>query len=110
MGMDSNRSLSKYLEEIGKYEPLKPADEVALAKRAVSPGRQRDRVRAQHLASSLEQGGEHGEPLGGELDRHCSHVYFVRAGVERQIRRALQHSSDVKFCQLRSRPGALLCR
>lgn len=33
MGMDSNRSLSKYLEEIGKYEPLKPADEVALAKR-----------------------------------------------------------------------------
>lgn len=33
MGMDANRSLSKYLEEIGKYEPLKPADEVELAKR-----------------------------------------------------------------------------
>lgn len=29
--MDANRSLSKYLEEIGKYEPLKPSDEVKLA-------------------------------------------------------------------------------
>ena len=32
IGMDANRSLSKYLEEIGKYEPLKPAKEVELAK------------------------------------------------------------------------------
>ncbi|TFB11058.1 sigma-70 family RNA polymerase sigma factor [Candidatus Marinimicrobia bacterium MT.SAG.2] len=31
IGMDANRSLSKYLEEIGKYEPLKPSDEVKLA-------------------------------------------------------------------------------
>jgi len=30
--MDVNRSLSKYLEEIGKYEPLKPKEEVRLAK------------------------------------------------------------------------------
>jgi len=32
IGMDVNRSLSKYLEEIGKYEPLKPKEEVRLAK------------------------------------------------------------------------------
>ena len=32
LGMDANRSLSKYLEEIGKYEPLKPDEEVRLAK------------------------------------------------------------------------------
>ena len=32
LGMDTNRSLSKYLEEIAKYEPLKPAEEVRLAK------------------------------------------------------------------------------
>ena len=32
IGMDANRSLSKYLEEIGKYEPLKPSEEVELAK------------------------------------------------------------------------------
>ncbi len=32
IGMDANRSLSKYLEEIGKYEPLKPIEEVKLAK------------------------------------------------------------------------------
>ncbi len=32
IGMDANRSLSKYLEEIGKYEPLKPKEEVRLAK------------------------------------------------------------------------------
>ena len=31
IGMDANRSLSKYLEEIGKYEPLKPSEEVKLA-------------------------------------------------------------------------------
>ncbi|TFB12483.1 RNA polymerase sigma factor RpoD/SigA [Candidatus Marinimicrobia bacterium MT.SAG.3] len=31
IGMDANRSLSKYLEEIGKYEPLKPSEEVELA-------------------------------------------------------------------------------
>ena len=30
--MDVNRALSKYLEEIGKYEPLKPKEEVRLAK------------------------------------------------------------------------------
>ena len=32
IGMDVNRSLSKYLDEIGKYEPLKPKEEVRLAK------------------------------------------------------------------------------
>lgn len=32
IGMDVNRSLSKYLNEIGKYEPLKPKEEVRLAK------------------------------------------------------------------------------
>ena len=32
LGMDTNRALSKYLEEIAKYEPLKPAEEVRLAK------------------------------------------------------------------------------
>ncbi len=32
IGMDVNRSLSKYLEEIGKYELLKPKEEVRLAK------------------------------------------------------------------------------
>ena len=32
IGMDVNRSLSNYLEEIGKYEPLKPKEEVRLAK------------------------------------------------------------------------------
>jgi len=29
----TNRSLSKYLEEIGKYEPLSPEEEIAVAKR-----------------------------------------------------------------------------
>ncbi len=33
MVKDSNRSLSRYLEEIGKFEPLKPAREVELAQR-----------------------------------------------------------------------------
>ncbi|MBC8174084.1 MAG: RNA polymerase sigma factor RpoD/SigA [Candidatus Marinimicrobia bacterium] len=33
MATDSNRSLSRYLEEIGKYEPLPPAREVELAQR-----------------------------------------------------------------------------
>lgn len=32
LGMDTNRALSKYLEEIANYEPLKPAEEVRLAK------------------------------------------------------------------------------
>ena len=32
IGIDVNRSLSKYLEEIGKYEPLKAKEEVRLAK------------------------------------------------------------------------------
>ena len=32
IGMDVNRSLSRYLEEIGEYEPLKPKEEVRLAK------------------------------------------------------------------------------
>ncbi|MBD3274925.1 MAG: sigma-70 family RNA polymerase sigma factor, partial [Candidatus Marinimicrobia bacterium] len=29
----TNRSLSKYLEEIGKYEPLSPEEEIAVAKK-----------------------------------------------------------------------------
>ena len=28
---ESNRSLSRYLEEIGKYEPLKPEEEIVCA-------------------------------------------------------------------------------
>ena len=32
IGMEVNRALSKYLEEIGKYEPLKPKEEIRLAK------------------------------------------------------------------------------
>ncbi|RKY44835.1 MAG: RNA polymerase subunit sigma, partial [Candidatus Neomarinimicrobiota bacterium] len=30
---DANRALSKYLEEIGKYEPLSPEEEIELAQR-----------------------------------------------------------------------------
>lgn len=33
MPSDANRSLSRYLEEIGKYEPLKPEREIELAQR-----------------------------------------------------------------------------
>ena len=33
MPSDSNRSLSRYLEEIGKYEPLPPVREIELAQR-----------------------------------------------------------------------------
>ena len=33
IGGDTNRSLSKYLEEIGQYEPLDPKDEISLAQR-----------------------------------------------------------------------------
>ena len=33
IGVDANRSLSKYLEEIGKFEPLAPTEEVQLARR-----------------------------------------------------------------------------
>jgi len=34
MATDSNRALSKYLEEIGKYNPLTPDEEIDLAQRA----------------------------------------------------------------------------
>ena len=33
MPSDANRSLSRYLEEIGKFEPLEPAREIELAQR-----------------------------------------------------------------------------
>ena len=33
MPSDANRSLSRYLEEIGKFEPLPPAREIELAQR-----------------------------------------------------------------------------
>ena len=33
MASDANRSLSRYLEEIGKYEPLAPAREIELAQK-----------------------------------------------------------------------------
>ncbi len=33
VGSDSNRALSKYLEEIGKFEPLTPDEEIELAQR-----------------------------------------------------------------------------
>jgi len=33
VGNDSNRALSKYLEEIGKFEPLSPDKEIELAQR-----------------------------------------------------------------------------
>ena len=33
LSLDANRSLSKYLEEIGKFEPLSPSEEVVLARK-----------------------------------------------------------------------------
>ena len=45
---DSNRSLSKYLEEIGKYEPLSPNDEIELAQRV----RQGDRIALKKLTEA----------------------------------------------------------
>jgi RNA polymerase primary sigma factor len=39
VGSDSNRALSKYLEEIGKFEPLTPNEEIDLAQRLRSGDR-----------------------------------------------------------------------
>jgi len=48
MVKDSNRSLSRYLEEIGKFEPLKPAREVELAQRV----KQGDRIALKELTEA----------------------------------------------------------
>jgi RNA polymerase primary sigma factor len=48
IGGDNNRSLSKYLEEIGQYEPLAPKEEIALAQRV----KQGDRLALKKLTEA----------------------------------------------------------
>jgi RNA polymerase primary sigma factor len=48
IGGDTNRSLSKYLEEIGQYEPLDPKDEISLAQRV----KQGDRLALKKLTEA----------------------------------------------------------
>ena len=48
IGGDANRSLSKYLEEIGQYEPLAPKNEIALAQRV----KQGDRIALKKLTEA----------------------------------------------------------
>ena len=60
IGNDANRSLSKYLQEISRYEPLSPEKEVELALRVKAGERQAycvwssSRVRCNRISSNMD--------------------------------------------------------